>query len=253
MTPEEIQALDRPKTKNMPNAEGKTMQHNNIIYKMMADGHDDATILVYLQSTGTDLPLASLAGRIIAISNNNFPARNCMTSVLNVKRVPANAVPVSRRQLSCALMTLESDAPEPGSTQDLIQKALPQILEKYPSVGWARKAFQQFHDVLEGGKTEALDAYIENYRDSAILNSFCKGLQMDKQAIQNAILHDMNSGFVEGGNNKIKVVKRVAYGRSNLPTLEAKCRAAFHITKVPNFDLKCTIQYPKRKGRLQVV
>ena len=38
----------------------------------------------------------------------------------------------------------------------------------------------------------------------------------------NVVVSDLSNGFVEGINNKIKMVKRVMYGRCKLPLLKAK-------------------------------
>ena len=54
------------------------------------------------------------------------------------------------------------------------------------------------------------------------LSRFADGLNQDLEAVLNAVVSDLNNGFVEGINNKIKMVKRVMYGRCKLPLLKAK-------------------------------
>ncbi|WP_368757173.1 transposase, partial [Enterococcus avium] len=39
--------------------------------------------------------------------------------------------------------------------------------------------------------------------------------------------HSISSGFVEGNNNKFKLIKRIVYGRSGLVNLSKKCLLAF--------------------------
>ncbi len=51
------------------------------------------------------------------------------------------------------------------------------------------------------------------------LKSFCNGLKKDITAIQNAISNLINSGFVEGNNNKFKLIKRIVYGKQKLCNL----------------------------------
>lgn len=48
------------------------------------------------------------------------------------------------------------------------------------------------------------------------------GLSQDLEAVINAIVSDLSNGFVEEINNKIKMVKRVMYGRCKLPLLKEK-------------------------------
>ena len=45
--------------------------------------------------------------------------------------------------------------------------------------------------------------------------------------VKNAISLDVSSGFVEGNNNKFKLLKRIVYGRSGLVNLAKKCFLAF--------------------------
>lgn len=250
MTPEQIDALSRPKS---PPERGRMMRFRNIIYKMIRDGYDDAAIFAYLRHIGIDDPDASIFGRIAAISVNNFPERPVQSGFFHkTKRFPVNAVRVSRRQIACAVMKLREPGAMESPTQALIQRAMPQIREKYPRVARARDVFSEFSCILKSGKPEMLDAFIGAYKDDAVLQGFCTGLQHDKEAVENAITHVMNSGFVEGSNNKIKVMKREAYGRSALATLEVKCCAAFQLTKVADFDLANMIKYRTRKGPFQV-
>ena len=49
----------------------------------------------------------------------------------------------------------------------------------------------------------------------------------DITPVKNAISLSVSSGFVEGNNNKFKVLKRIVYGRSGLVNLEKKCKLAF--------------------------
>ncbi|MFM2489779.1 transposase [Enterococcus avium] len=43
--------------------------------------------------------------------------------------------------------------------------------------------------------------------------------------------HSISSGFVEGNNNKFKLIKRIVYGRSGLVNLSKKCLLAFSATQ----------------------
>ena len=54
------------------------------------------------------------------------------------------------------------------------------------------------------------------------LSRFTDGLNQDLEAVLNFVVSDLSKGFVEGTNNKIKMVKRVMYDRCKLPFLKAK-------------------------------
>ncbi|WP_416378623.1 transposase, partial [Enterococcus avium] len=53
-----------------------------------------------------------------------------------------------------------------------------------------------------------MDIFIHAYQDSPI-DSFCQSIKRDIAPIKNAISHSISSGFVEGNNNKFKLIKRI--------------------------------------------
>ena len=55
------------------------------------------------------------------------------------------------------------------------------------------------------------------------IDSFIAGLNQDMEAVVNAINTDYNNGLVEGTVNKIKVIKRIMYGRCQFTLLKNKC------------------------------
>lgn len=55
--------------------------------------------------------------------------------------------------------------------------------------------------------------------------------------VKNAISNSESSGFVEGNNNKFKLIKRILYGRANLVNLFKKCYVAFQV-KRKDFSLQ---------------
>ena len=55
------------------------------------------------------------------------------------------------------------------------------------------------------------------------LLTFVKGLNQDLDAVINAIVSDYSNGLVEGTVNKIKVIKRIIYGRCRFDLLRSKC------------------------------
>lgn len=71
---------------------------------------------------------------------------------------------------------------------------------------------------------QLLYLFIEKYKESTIkeIASFAKKLEADREAIENAVASNLSNGFVEGTNNKIKMIKRTMYGRCNRALLEAK-------------------------------
>ena len=102
-----------------------------------------------------------------------------------------------------------------------IETYIGQIKNQYPSVEKVETMFKEFHALLFGKDETKLDEYLEKYSESKI-ESFCKGIKKDITPVKNAIFLSVSSGFVEGNNNKFKVLKRIVYGRSGLVNLEKK-------------------------------
>ena len=46
------------------------------------------------------------------------------------------------------------------------------------------------------------------------IDKFVNGLKRAMLAVRNAIIYEYNNGLAEGSVNKLKVIKRIMYGRS---------------------------------------
>ena len=80
-----------------------------------------------------------------------------------------------------------------------------------------------------------IDDFLEKYTDSS-LKGFCECIKKDIAPVKNAISLEVSSGFVEGNNNKFKLIKRIVYGRAKLVNLSKKCFLAF-MPKMKGFEL----------------
>ena len=87
-----------------------------------------------------------------------------------------------------------------------------------------------------GERPEELDTFIEKYSESSV-RVFVEGIKKDIAPVKNAISFEISSGFVEGNNNKFKLLKRILYGRSGLVNLFRKCYIPFLMNNV-DFKLK---------------
>ena len=54
------------------------------------------------------------------------------------------------------------------------------------------------------------------------INSYLNGIIRDIEAVKNAIRYDYNNGLAEGSINKIKLYKRIMYGRCSFEVLRHK-------------------------------
>jgi len=123
---------------------------------------------------------------------------------------------------------------------ETIAKNIDLIKEKHTIVATLQEAYGQFYDILMGNNPDKLDTFIDKYKSSAIC-SFTEGIKKDITPVKNAISFPESNGFVEGNNNKFKLIKRILYGRANLVNLFKKCYVAFK-TKSPNFSVSQLMQ-----------
>lgn len=107
-----------------------------------------------------------------------------------------------------------------------LEKYIDIIKEAYPVASYVETVFKDFHRIIMGKSPEEIDVFIEQHEESK-LSTFCSGLKRDIAPVKNAISHPESSGFVEGNNNKFKLLKRIVYGRSGLVNLSKKCKLAF--------------------------
>ncbi|MEG2354283.1 MAG: transposase, partial [Clostridium sp.] len=173
-----------------------------------------------------------LVDYIYIIGKNNFPNRIPFNSKTTVEWVlPPEVIIINRTDLLKYILTCN-----PKTKRDAtIEKYIDQIKENYPAIEKVETMFKEFHALLMGGDENKLDGYLGKYSESKI-QSFCNGIKKDIISVKNAISLSVSSGFVEGNNNKFKVLKRIVYGRSGLVNLEKKCKLAF-LSKQQDFAL----------------
>ena len=221
MTQEEMKALDSPAKYKKRTRSGDDFA--NIIYKMMLDEMADDIIFHYIKNIGVTISDNTLWDYIRSISTNNFPDRPHYYA-LKLKELcyPADVTVIQRNDILKYLLTVN---PKTKKDEE-VEKYVDIILQKYPIAAWVKEGFQYFHRIMLGDSPDAVDEFITKYSDTKI-GSFCDGLKKDIAPVKNAISLEVSSGFVEGNNNKFKLMKRIVYGRSGLVNLEKKCRLAF--------------------------
>ena len=98
------------------------------------------------------------------------------------------------------------------------------IIAKYPLLWDILKCVRDFRNIYLEKNTALLLFFVAVYSFSAIkpLKSFASCLRGDYEAVKNSVISDLSNGFVEGNNNKVKLIKRSMYGRAKLKLLRAK-------------------------------
>ena len=83
---------------------------------------------------------------------------------------------------------------------------------------------KEFHRIVFSNKSDELDSWIESASKLNIdeLDRYINGLKTDLQAVKNGIAYPYNNGLAEGSVNKIKLIKRIMYGRNSFALLKSK-------------------------------
>ncbi len=112
--------------------------------------------------------------------------------------------------------------PEQLDTEE--QETVRQLRQSHPEVELAYILVQQFTHMLRTRRGEQLDAWLEQVRTSQIreFHSFVLGIERDKSAVVAGLTLPQNNGVVEGKVNKLKLIKRMGYGRAGFPLLRQR-------------------------------
>jgi transposase len=109
------------------------------------------------------------------------------------------------------------------------QEALITLRQLHPEIDPVYDLVQQFAQMLRTRTGEQLDAWLEKVRASQIreLQGFVLGVERDKAAVVAGLTFPQNNGLVEGHVNKLKLIKRMGYGRAGFPLLRQRVLHAF--------------------------
>lgn len=140
-----------------------------------------------------------------------------------LKRLRQNMAPSDYKKLNGAMWLLRKKE-EDMTEED--QKLLAQIFEKSPALKQAYLFLHQLTKIFDQNLTRVqakrlLNGWASRVSRSKIrcFDSFIKTLMTRKDEISNYFLGRHSSGFIEGMNNKIKVIKRRCYGIFNTESL----------------------------------
>ncbi|HOQ40379.1 MAG TPA: transposase [Fervidobacterium sp.] len=98
------------------------------------------------------------------------------------------------------------------------------IIGKYPIIKRMVDLIARFKEIMKSSEVEMLEEWMAEAKSLRIrkIDKFVKGMKRDIEAVRNAIRYEYNNGLAEGSVNKLKVIKRIMYGRSKFGLLRAK-------------------------------
>ncbi len=104
------------------------------------------------------------------------------------------------------------------------QETVLQLRQSHPEVDRTYDLVQQFAQMLRPRTGERLDAWLTEVSESPLpeLQSFALGIERDKAAVLAGLTLPHSNGIVEGKVNKLKLIKRMGFGRAGFPLLRQR-------------------------------
>jgi transposase len=104
------------------------------------------------------------------------------------------------------------------------QETLVTLRHLHPEIDLAYELVQQVAQMLRTRTGQHLDAWLQEASASQIpeLQSFVQGIERDKAAVFAGLTLPHSNGIVEGKVNKLKLLKRMGYGRAEFPLLRQR-------------------------------
>ena len=98
------------------------------------------------------------------------------------------------------------------------------VLETYPMLANLYAVIKEFHEIIYAKRPERLNEWLNKLESFDIpeIHTYVNGVRKDIEAVRNGITYSYNNGLAEGSVNKIKVIKRIMYGRNSFELLKAK-------------------------------
>lgn len=195
----------------------------NIIYKMIIDKISPEYIVAYVIKKGYKGKIGNIVNYIGRITDNNNLQYTYSKLIFTKYKYPDDVIIITRYELLKFALTID----EKKKNND-IEKYINIIEDNYSIIKIVKEVFKDFHNTMFSKEPDKLDEFIVKYEDK--IPSFCNGLKKDIAPVKNAISFEISSGFVEGNNNKFKLIKRIVYGKTNLVNLFRKSYLCFLAT-----------------------
>jgi len=113
---------------------------------------------------------------------------------------------------------------DPQDIDEKEQSILQALLRASPTASALYQLVQEFLTLLRQRKGELLDDWLEKAKVSQIgeFSRIVKSIGRDKAAVVAGMTVSQNNGLVEGKVNKLKLLKRMMYGRAAFPLLRQR-------------------------------
>jgi transposase len=112
----------------------------------------------------------------------------------------------------------------PSDLDETERQDLALICQASPTASLVYELVQDFMNMLRHRRGERLDDWLRSVRDSHIkeLQSFVRSIERDKAAVLAGLTLPHSNGIVEGKVNKLKLIKRMGFGRAGVPLVRQR-------------------------------
>jgi transposase len=106
----------------------------------------------------------------------------------------------------------------------ITEKQAEQVIAEFPVVGQLYDAVRSFKELMFTKHVDELDDWIAAAKSLGIdeIDGFVNGISQDIEAVKNSIRYDYNNGLAEWSVNKLKLIKKIMFGRCSFATLRKK-------------------------------
>lgn len=110
------------------------------------------------------------------------------------------------------------------NVKNITKEIFDRVIKLFPEADIIYSIIKSFKNIMFSKNPEELDSWIKRTKEYGIqeINSFISGIERDIDAVKNGIKYEYNNGLAEGSVNKIKVIKRIMYGRCSFELLKQK-------------------------------
>jgi transposase len=112
----------------------------------------------------------------------------------------------------------------PDKLEEIEQEHLTAFRQAAPSLERTYQLVQDFLAMMRQREGERLDAWLTQVQESGLpeLQSFAEGVERDKSAVQAGLTLAINNGQVEGQVTRMKLIKRMMYGKAGFALLRQR-------------------------------
>jgi transposase len=113
---------------------------------------------------------------------------------------------------------------QPEKLNDEQRSTMRRLCQLFPQIEKAKELSQEFTRIVRKRSSNKLNEWLRSAEQSKLkeFESFARGLNEDYQAVNNALRYEWSNGQLEGQVNRLKLIKRMMYGRAKFDLLRAR-------------------------------